>query len=157
MILVTLGTQKFPMNRVIDEIDRLIEVGLVKREEIVIQNGYSKVSKYALCYKMISESKFESLLHATDLVICHGGTSSIVKSLKTNKKVIAIPRKSQFKEHVDNHQAEIVEVFYQKGYLEKVENIDELGKVISEIKNKNFNKYHSSGELANFIVDMIIN
>ncbi|MGG3421161.1 glycosyltransferase [Heyndrickxia faecalis] len=157
MILVTLGTQRFQMNRVVDEIDHLIENKKLRDSEVVLQYGYSKKSKYAKNYQLIDEALFDDLLNKAEFVICHGGTSSIIKALKASKKVIAVPRMSKFKEHVDDHQIEIVQVLYEKGYIEKVENINELGSIIQLLRNKDYVKYESRGQLAKYIVSHVLN
>ena len=40
MIFITLGSQKFQFNRLLKEIDRLIETGVIK-DEVFAQIGYS--------------------------------------------------------------------------------------------------------------------
>ncbi|WP_338465428.1 glycosyltransferase [Shouchella rhizosphaerae] len=156
MILVTLGTQKFKMNRVISAIDKLYEKKVFKKEEVIIQNGYSKESLYFNCYKMLGREKFDELIEKADIIICHGGTSSIISSLKKQKKVIAIPRDVKFNEHVDNHQFEIVSVFHDQGYIEMVTDVKELGKKLEEIKGKKFKVYEQKGDLARHIVKEIV-
>ncbi|MGE6375500.1 glycosyltransferase [Peribacillus muralis] len=156
MIFVTLGTQNFAMNRLIDEIDRLIENGVLKPENLIIQRGVSKSSKYAKSMEMVQEKDFERILVDAECIICHGGTSSIIKALKSSKKVIAIPRRAKYKEHVDDHQLEIVEVFYSQGYIEKLDNIKNLEVVLEEIKKKEYKKYTQTGELAKKIVVSVL-
>ncbi|MDR4317677.1 glycosyltransferase 28 domain-containing protein [Niallia circulans] len=157
MIFVILGTQKFPMNRLIDEIDLLIERNVFAAEEVVIQSGYSKTSKFAKSFEIIKENDFDQYLANSSLVICHGGTSAIIKSLNLSKKVIVVPRLSKFNEHVDDHQKEIVNVLFQKGYIEMVEDIKELEHYVTKAYKTTYNKYNSNGELANVIVNYILN
>ncbi len=40
MIFVTVGTHEQPFNRLIKEVDRLVETGIIK-DEVFIQTGYS--------------------------------------------------------------------------------------------------------------------
>lgn len=40
MIFVTVGTHEQPFNRLIQEVDHLVETGVIK-EEVFIQTGYS--------------------------------------------------------------------------------------------------------------------
>lgn len=152
MIFVTLGTQKFPMNRLIDEIDNLVEKGNINSNEIIIQNGYSKNSKYGKNHKLMDEDEFQRVMKNSEIVICHGGTSSIIKALVSSKKVIAVPRRAEFNEHVDNHQSEIVDTFYEKGFIEKLDDVKDLGEMLIKLNSIEFNKYTPSGKLAQFIV-----
>ncbi|MED4224254.1 glycosyltransferase [Neobacillus cucumis] len=156
MIFVILGTQRFPMNRVIDEIDSLIEKGFLKREEVIIQNGYSKDSKYSTCYQMIGEEKFDDLLSRSNLIITHGGTSSIIKALRSNKKTIIVPRKAVFAEHVDDHQKEICEIFKNEGFAEVIEDIKELEDVIKRVQCNKYNELNLSNQLPNYILNNVL-
>lgn len=157
MIFVILGTQKFKMNRLIDEIDKLIEKKSISSNEIILQSGFSRKSKYAESLEMINEDEFDRLLEQASLVITHGGTSAIIKALKLEKKVIAIPRLSKYKEHIDDHQLEIVSVFQEKGYLEVCEDINDLEFLISKVEKINYEKYVSTGNLGKVIVSDILN
>src|SRR5690606_13288535 len=51
---------------------------------------------------------------ASRIIITHAGTGSIINGLKLGKIVIAAARLSKFKEHIDNHQLEILEAFSSK-------------------------------------------
>lgn len=156
MIFITLGTQNFAMNRLIDEIDRLIEKGIIEPENLIIQTGVSKSSKYAKSQEMIAEEDFEKIIMEAECIICHGGTSSIIKALNCSKKVIAVPRRAKYKEHVDDHQLEIVEVFHSQGYIEKIDDIKNLEVVLEEIKNKEYKKYTQTGKLAKYLVASVL-
>lgn len=157
MIFVILGTQRFQLNRLIEELDRLIENGELPTNEIIIQHGYSKKSRYAKNFKLISEENFINYIKESDLVITHGGTSAIINALKLSKKVIVIPRKSEYGEHVDNHQQEIVDLFFYKGYIEKVDEIRELLNTINKAADKEYVKYVPTNNLAEYLVDKFIN
>ena len=52
------------------------------------------------------------------MVICHGGTGSIITGLQNHCRVIAVPRRFQRGEHYDDHQFEIARAFAQRGLIE---------------------------------------
>ncbi|WP_258922022.1 glycosyltransferase [Heyndrickxia coagulans] len=156
MIFVVLGTQRFPMNRVIDKIDNLIETGFLNKNKIVIQNGHSKNSKYAVNLGMIDESAFNNYIKNSDIVITHGGTSSIIKALRNNKKTIIIPRRADLREHVDNHQFEISDMFKNNGYAEVVLDIEDLKEAIINIEQKEYKKLSLPNGLADFLINDIL-
>lgn len=147
MIFVTLGTQKFKMDRVILEIDRLIQLKKIDSKKIVIQHGYSSKSKFAESVQFMSNQVFQKNIEECDLVICHGGTSSIINALKNQKKVISIPRNYNYGEHVDNHQFEIVEVLKNENYIKVVEEMKDLENSLIEVKYHEFNNYTEEGTL----------
>jgi len=50
MIFVTLGSQKFPLNRLLKKVDEIIEQGAIK-EEVFVQTGYSDYCPQHYQYK----------------------------------------------------------------------------------------------------------
>ena len=156
MIFITFGTQKFAMNRVVTEIDNLIEEGFLDQNKIVFQHGYSQRSKYCQNYDFVDEDHFFKLINSSEIIISHGGTSSIITALKAGKKVIIIPRKAKYLEHVDDHQMEICGVFKEAEYIELVEEVKDLKNAITVARYKHYKNYTSKGDLAKYIVDEII-
>ena len=137
MILVTLGTQKQQFTRLLDYIE---ESSI--NDEIIVQAGYTEYrSSKMKIFDFIDYDEMNKYLDNADLIITHAGTGSIVSALQKNKKVIACARKSEYQEHVDNHQEEIVSVFYEEGYILKIDdsiNLDEIMKNINKFKSKKF-------------------
>lgn len=137
MTLVTLGTQHQEFTRLLDYIEKSDLKG-----EIIVQAGYTKYeSKKMKIFDFISYDEMEKYIDKCDLVITHAGTGSIVMPLKKGKKVIACARLSKFGEHVDDHQVELVDVFYSEGYILKVDedtSLDEVLKNIKDFKPKKF-------------------
>lgn len=137
MTLVTLGTQHQEFTRLLDYIEKSDLKG-----EIIVQAGYTKYeSKRMKIFDFISYDEMEKYIDKSDLVITHAGTGSIVMPLKKDKKVIACARLSKFGEHVDDHQVELVDVFYSEGYILKIDedtSLDEVLKNIKDFKPKKF-------------------
>lgn len=144
MIFVTLGSQKFQFNRLLKELDRLVEEGKIT-EEVFAQVGYSDYKPKNYDYKeFLDREEFRKIINECDKVITHGGTGAIINAVKNGKKVIAIPRLSKFGEHVDDHQIQIVEEFNKMNFILSVKNINELGRLINELNNFKSKKYISN-------------
>ena len=144
MIFVTLGSQKFQFNRLLKEIDRLVEEGKIT-EEVFAQVGYSDYKPKNYDYKeFLDREEFRKIINECDKVITHGGTGAIINAVKNGKKVIAIPRLSKFGEHVDDHQIQIVEEFNKMNFILSVKNINKLGRLINELNNFKSKKYISN-------------
>lgn len=144
MIFVTLGSQKFQFNRLLIEIDRLIEEGKIT-EKVFAQTGYSdyKPKNYKF-NKFLNRDEFNDIMSKCDKVITHGGTGSIIGAIKKRKKVIAIPRLSEFGEHVDDHQLQITKQFSDMNLSRSINKIDELEECLVEIEKLKFNFYVSN-------------
>lgn len=159
MIFVTVGTQKFQFNRLLQEIDKLIEEKKIT-EEVFAQIGYSDYNPKNYMYKdFIDRDEYINIMKKCQKVITHGGTGAIVGSVKQEKKVIAIPRLKKFGEHVDDHQIQIVSEFKKLGFIIGVENIRMLDEAISNIDKIDFKKYSSNTnniikEIEGFIANL---
>lgn len=146
MIFVTLGSQKFQFNRLLIEIDRLVEEGKIT-EEVFAQIGYSDYKPKNYEYKkFLDRDEFSKIMIKCDKVITHGGTGAIIGALKNEKKVIAVPRLQKFGEHIDNHQLQIVSEFTKNGFITSINNISELSTEIINIDSIKFKKYISNTE-----------
>ena len=140
MTLVTLGTQHQEFTRLLDYIENSNLKG-----EIIVQAGYTKYeSKRMKIFDFISYDEMEKYIDKCDLVITHAGTGSIVMPLKKGKKVIACARLSKFGEHVDDHQVELVDVFYSEGYILKIDEDTSLNEVLKNIKDFKPKKFVSN-------------
>lgn len=137
LILVTLGTQQQSFKRLLDYIEKSNI-----NDKIVVQAGHTKYeSKKMQIFDFITYDEMDALIKKADFIITHGGTGSIITPLKNKKKVIACARLSKYKEHVDNHQEEIVNIFTDESYILKLDENDKLDDIIEKIhdfKPKNF-------------------
>ena len=144
MIFVTLGSQKFQFNRLLRELDNLIETKKVK-DEIFAQIGDSDYKPKNFKYKeFVDRDEFKTIMEKSSIVISHGGTGAIITALKKKKKVIAVPRLSKYGEHVDDHQLQIVSQFENAGIIKSVYDIKELENVLNEIEKVEFKQYISN-------------
>lgn len=153
MILVTLGSQKFQFNRILIEIDKLIESKVITNQVIAQIGASDYIPKNFKYFKFLPRDEFNKYMNDCEFVITHAGTGAIITALKNEKKVIAIPRLAEFGEHVDDHQLQIVDEFRDLNFIEPVYKIEQLEKAISIIKNKKYNKYVSN--TTNIVEDII--
>ena len=145
MILVTLGTQKEQFTRLLD----YIENSNIK-DKIIVQAGHTKYeSKKMEIFDFIPYEKMEEYINDADVIITHSGTGSVLTPLKKGKKVIVCARLSKYEEHVDDHQVELLEVFYEEGYVLKLDEDDNLDEIYKNIKKFKPKKYISNTD--NFI------
>ncbi|MGN7998721.1 beta-1,4-glucuronosyltransferase WelK [Sphingomonas sp. 22176] len=74
------------------------------------------------------------LLRDADMVICHGGSGSLVTALRAGCRVVAFPRRFDLGEHYDDHQEEISQTFADRGLLQTVRDETKLGEAIAAAK-----------------------
>lgn len=153
MIFVTLGSQKFQFNRLLQKIDELVKEEAIK-EEIFAQIGYSDYKPENYQYKdFLNRNEFSEIQSKADVVITHGGTGAIIGAVKKGKKVLAVPRLAKYGEHVDDHQIEIVDVFSDEGYILKLDENTKLDDLIKKAKTFKPKKFKSNTK--NFINKLI--
>lgn len=156
MIFVTLGSQKFQFNRLLKELDELIENKKINNE-IFAQIGYSDYTPKNYKYKkFVDRDEFKNIMSECDIVITHGGTGAIITAVKQKKKVIGIPRLAQYGEHVDDHQIQLVKEFEKAGIIKAVYNLNKLEEALKVVKKMKFSKYESNtNNIINDIEDYI--
>lgn len=149
MILVTLGTQDKDFSRLLKAVEKQIKKGNIK-DRVVAQVGTTKYDSDLIeMFDLIPADKFDSLMSECDILITHGGVGSILAGLKNNKKVIAAARLSKYKEHVNDHQLQIIKKFVKERYILELKDFEKLDKVLKKIENFKPKKYKSNTE--NFV------
>ena len=156
MIFVCLGTQIFQMNRLLLELDRLIEIGEIK-EPIFAQIGKSDYKPQHFDYKeFITPDEYQDKVNNADMVITHGGTGAIVKALKAGKQTIAVPRLFKYNEHENDHQLQIVDFFTEGGFIIKVIEMEELLPAYRQMKEHPIEKkFVGDGHVLELVGDFI--
>ena len=146
MIFVTLGSQKFQFNRLLKKIDELIDSESIK-DEVFAQVGASDYVPRNYQYKAyLDRDEFAILTERCDVFITHGGTGAIVGALKRGKKVIAVPRLSEYGEHVDDHQVQLLEQFGEMRMIVACWDVEELENALQKVKNIIVKPYVSNTE-----------
>lgn len=157
MVLVLLGTGQYSFERLLKEVEKCIEQNIIK-DEVIVQAGHTKYDTTKMqILDIISIEELKNLIIKADLIITHGGVGSITQALKSDKKIIAVPRLKKFQEVANDHQLQIVENFANKGYLKGVFEIEELPNAIKEIDNFTPNSFVSNTDNIIKIIEDYIN
>lgn len=147
MIFVTLGSQKFQFNRLLQKIDDLISQGSIT-DEIFAQSGASDYRpKYYAFKAFLGRDEFQEYMEKCNTVITHGGTGAIINAVKLEKKVIAVPRLAKYGEHVDDHQIQLISQFDGMNLIMPCYELDELGEKLKKLKTADFCSYESNTEI----------
>ena len=129
MIFVTLGTQDKGFPRLLEAIDKQIKKGNIK-EKVIVQAGLTEYESDNMeIFDLVPQKYFDKYVDEANLIITHGGAAA---------------RLAKYKEHNNDHQLQIVEEFSDKGYILKLDNFDELDKVLKKAKDFKPKKYVSN-------------
>lgn len=156
LIFVCVGSREYQFDRLLKEVDELVEQGKLNNE-IFAQIGQSTYTPENYKHKrFLSNEEFIEYQKKAQLIISHGGTGALINALKMGKKVISVPRLEKFNEHIDDHQTQIVEVLQNEGYLDSVIDIKDLYKTILKVESSNVEiKYKKESKVLSIIEDFI--
>lgn len=154
MIFVTLGTQKFQMNRLMKAVDDLAPE---MNEEIYIQSGNSTYKpEHCTAQAFMSPEEYKNKIESCSLLITHAGVGTIITGLDAHKPVIVVPRLASMHEHVDDHQIQIAEAFSSKKCVLYCNELTRLREFIDEARVYHFEPYEvKGGNIESLIMDFI--
>lgn len=157
-IFVTLGSSTQNFNRLLNEIDNLILNEVINVKYIVVQsNSNDYIPKNYILSKKLSLIEYKNCLKNCDVLITHGGVGSITDGLFNNKKVISFPRLSKYHEAVNDHQVQIVNKFYNEGYI-LTGNINDLEEILKRVDSFKPSIYKSNNDdFNNKLISIIDN
>ena len=125
MIFATIGNEYRNFQRMTDLLIFLSRN--LPKEEFIFQYGHSKVGnkipENLKIYNFISRNKFETYLAKANFVITHAGAGTLLQCFEKNIVPLVLPRRADLKEHLNNHQLDILNEFVKKNLCL---NIDKL-------------------------------
>lgn len=133
MIFATVGTQ-LPFDRLIRGLDEW--AGRNPQAEVFAQIGRSSYEPRHLRWeRAIPEKRFREFLDNCDAVVAHAGMGTIISGFERGKRVIVMPRRTEFGEHRNDHQLATAERLSHLGGLEIVHDRVELGHALDAARD----------------------
>jgi len=138
-IFVTVGTvHKYKFSRLIDVVNAV----LCESDQVVWQIGdIDHPNLVGTVHRELTVLEFSQKIDWADVVITHSGVGSILNILDRGKFPIIIPRLSEYREHVDDHQLEIASTIAKLGLglvrSEALDRKDLIGTINIQIENGN--------------------
>ena len=156
MILVTLGTQKFQMDRLIQAVDELAQT---VSEEIFVQTGNSGyIPKNCKWEHFVDAREFQKMIEECSVLITHSGVGTIMRGIGAEKPVVVVPRLAKYHEHVDDHQVQIAEAFASKGCILCCTDLTKLQETVQTARTFSFSPYHApKSNVEDIILDFLHN
>lgn len=142
-VFVPLGTQKFQFNRLVEAFNQLIDDGVYRPSEVVMQSAVYEVEPKFTHHQLIPSDDFNRLIKEAEVVVTHSGVNSIITCMNLNKPLVIVPRLHEFGEHVDNHQVEIAELMEEKFGVLVLTDMRDLKCKIEEAKHHNYQPWKS--------------
>jgi UDP-N-acetylglucosamine transferase subunit ALG13 len=157
MVFVTIGSSKFGFTRLIVEVDRLAGAGLLSN--VVAQIGETEYEpRNCTWQRFLTPPEFCAGMQSADFVICHAGYGALEEGVRQRKKMIAVPRRVQYKEAPDDHQFEIARLLAAHNRILLANDVDELAARVEEVTTwtPSFAPPRSGNPIVDYIHQFII-
>ena len=130
MIVVALGTHPQPMDRLLQELDRLVDRSRLSGPILVQTAAIRYRPRHARVLGVVDSRQLEDLMSSATTVIVHGGPGLIFQALALGHRPVVVPRLPEFGEHVDDHQVRFTRWLRERKPIVCVLQIRDLGSAI---------------------------
>jgi len=133
LLFATVGAT-LPFDRLVAAVAELKANGAIT-ETVFVQTGEGGLAPDGI--ETVETLPFEAMLERlrrSDIVVCHGGTGSMITALRMGCRVVVMPRQFELGEHYDNHQSEITQAFVERGLIAVANSADELSVALATVR-----------------------
>lgn len=130
LVLVMVGTDHHPFDRLVD----LVDAAAVRHPEhrFVVQHGATRSPLVAEGRDYLPHGELMELLDRADVVVCHGGPATIMDARSRGHAPICVPRDPARGEHVDGHQLAFAVQAGRSGLVRLATTTEELEDALSD-------------------------
>ena len=133
LLFATVGAT-LPFDRLVQAVARLKAEGAIA-EAVILQTGVGGVRPPGLeTHETLPYKRMQAILRDADIVVCHGGTGSLITALREGCRVVAMPRRFEDGDHYDDHQGEITRAFAERGLIAVAKSDDDLAGAIAAVR-----------------------
>ena len=138
MVFVTVGNATQQFRRLLDAIDLAAESGSFVSDPVFIQSGHNPDFQSRRCEvkQFVSMDEFENLMAEANLIICHGGCTQL-HAIRLGKVPVVMPRRKKYREHVNDHQLELVSALASERKIVPAYEVEDLAAAIAEARRLN--------------------
>ncbi len=136
LLFATVGAT-LPFDRLVRMVEAAKKDGLLP-EKVILQVGETSVMPGGVeeVHATIPFPQVQAILRRADIVVCHGGTGSLITALQHGCRVIAVPRLFALGEHYDDHQLEITTAFAERGLLAVVDQDQDFATALAKVRSR---------------------
>ena len=125
IVFATVGAT-LPFDRLIELVASAKARGVLTGRVIAQVGEGGRVIEGFETHESIPFDEVKALLRRAKMVVCHGGTGSLITALQAGCKTIAVPRRFYRGEHYDDHQLEITGAFAGRGLIAVADTQDDF-------------------------------
>ena len=102
LLLVTVGTDHHPFDRLLDWVGRWSAAH--PSWQVEVQHGATRAPGFGRCFAYCGHDELQLLFAAADVVATHAGPATITQARAAGHVPVVVPRLPALGEHVDDHQ-----------------------------------------------------
>jgi UDP-N-acetylglucosamine transferase subunit ALG13 len=121
LVLVTVGTDAYPFERLIKWVDSWLDGGANSRVHCVVQHGTAPPPQHGDPRPFLAFQDLERFVAEAAVIVAHGGPGTIMLCAERNKKPIVVARLPEYGEVVDRHQVPFVQRLDAEGEIALVD------------------------------------
>jgi UDP-N-acetylglucosamine--N-acetylmuramyl-(pentapeptide) pyrophosphoryl-undecaprenol N-acetylglucosamine transferase len=141
LLFATVGAT-LPFDRLVALVAGAAREGLIP-ERIIIQTGKGGIKPdlgpdcpqgRLEVHETLPFDQMKKILDEADIVVCHGGTGSLITAMRAGCRIIAVARRFDRGEHYDDHQSEITGAFEERGLIATADTPEEFGQALKRVR-----------------------
>jgi UDP-N-acetylglucosamine--N-acetylmuramyl-(pentapeptide) pyrophosphoryl-undecaprenol N-acetylglucosamine transferase len=118
---VALGSHSQPFDRLLRVVDDAAARGVLPTPVHVQAGASAYASPRLTVVPWLPEDRFDTELRGARYVVCHAGASVIAQALRAGRRPLVMRRDGALGEHVDDHQAELLDELERRGLVRRIE------------------------------------
>jgi UDP-N-acetylglucosamine transferase subunit ALG13 len=130
LILVTVGGDHHPFDRLLGWLDRWLADGGAEHATVVVQHGPARPPRFGRPVDYLGYEELQQLIASADVVVSSGGPATLTEVRRAGLRPVAVPRRADLGEVVDDHQQIFVERLDALGLVVAVTEEDRLRAVL---------------------------
>ncbi|WP_370328125.1 glycosyltransferase [Euzebya sp.] len=131
-VLVTVGTDHHPFDRLVEWVDRWV-AARGPAVACVVQYGTSASPTASTGTAYLEHDVLVSAMSRATAVVCHGGPGTILEARAAGHVPIVVPRSKALGEHVDDHQVHFSRRLADNGDVVLVGSADALAEALDQV------------------------
>jgi UDP-N-acetylglucosamine transferase subunit ALG13 len=135
VILVITGTEVYPFERLVREVDRLQSSGAIG-EDFFLQLGSTPGEPGHVRFeRFLSFGRVLQEIQGASVVITHAGAGTALVCIQQGKHPILVPRLARHGEVIDDHQVPFAEKMAEAGLAAVVHDMKDLAPAIATVRS----------------------
>jgi UDP-N-acetylglucosamine transferase subunit ALG13 len=131
-VLVMVGTDHHPFDRLVEWVDDWAADRPDDGVRVLLQHGRTRAPRIVPGRDFMPRDELDALLAEAEVVVSHGGPSTIMESRRRGVVPIVVARTVRLGEHVDDHQQRFAAAMAARGLIRLAEDSETLHRLLDE-------------------------